>query len=229
MLFLGVFTLYTYFLRVIYLFSYLFNIKLNRLQRNDSVDTILCPRMSSLNSLSPFDTDNQRRYDPNSSSPALLSNKSWEDRSEEENMELRDLPKSIIPEPSWHRDETRIEINCTDDEDEEEEEENEEEFPPRWANWEAEMLVGHSSHSDLHIDPGLLSRRSLDENSIIKHKRFKGRRRCLSIDNVPFSNSILRNFGQYVRLGNSSSQSPSPDILPTISKSCFSLLSKPEN
>ncbi|VVC24418.1 Hypothetical protein CINCED_3A025941 [Cinara cedri] len=191
--------------------------------RNDSVDTILCPRISSFNSLSPFDADDSRRYDPNNSfSPALLSNKSWEDRSEEENMELRDLPKSIIPEPSWHQDETRIEMNCTDDEDEEE-------FPPRWENWEVEMLVGHTSHADLHMDPGLLSRRSLDENSMIKHRSIQGRRRCLSIDNVPFSNSILRNFGQYVRLGNSSSQSPSPDILPTISKSCFSLISQPEN
>lgn len=192
------------------------------------MDTILCPGMSPFHSLSPFDTDDpRRRYDPDSRSPALLSNKSWEDRSEEENMELRDLPKSIIPEPSWHRDETRIEMNYTDDEDEDED--DGEGFPPRWENWEAEMLVGHTSHADLHMDPGLLSRRSLDESRMIKHRGVQGRRRCLSIDNVPFSNSILRNFGQYVRLGNGSSQSPSPDILPTISKSCFSLLSQPEN
>lgn len=163
------------------------------------------------------------RYNPNSHSPTLLSNKSWEDRSEEENMELRDLPKSIIPEPSWQHDETRINMNLTDDEEEEEEE-----FPPRWENWEAEMLVGHTSHTNLHMDPGLLSRRSLDENSTIIHRGLQGRRRCLSIDNVPFSNSILRNFGQYVRLG-STPQTPSPDILPTISKSCFSLVSQPDN
>lgn len=178
------------------------------------------PKISSFNSLSPYDIDDPRHYNPNSLSPALLSNKSWEDRSEEENMELRDLPKSIIPEPSWHNDDTRIDMNCTDDE--------EEEFPPRWENWEAEMLVGHTSHADLHMDPGILSRWSLDENRRIIHRGLQGRRRCLSIDNVPFSNSILRNFGQYVRLG-SSSQTPSPDILPTISKSCFSLISQPEN
>ncbi|CAH1737556.1 unnamed protein product [Aphis gossypii] len=189
--------------------------------RNDSVDTVLCPKISSFNSLSPFGIDDPRYFNPNSHSPALLSSKSWEDRSEEENMELRDLPKSIIPEPSWQNDETRIDMNFTDDE--------EEEFPPRWENWEAEMLVGHTSHNDLHADPGLLSRRSLDENSMIIHRGLQGRRRCLSIDNVPFSNSILRNFGQYVRLGGSSSQTPSPDILPTISKSCFSLVSQPEN
>lgn len=178
------------------------------------------PKISSFNSLSPFGINDPRYFNPNSRSPVLLSSKSWEDRSEEENMELRDLPKSIIPEPSWHHDETRIDMNCTDDE--------EEEFPPRWENWEAEMLVGHTSHTDLQMGPGLLSRRSLDENSMIVHRGLQERRRCLSIDNVPFSNSILRNFGQYVRLG-SSSQTPSPDILPTISKSCFSLISQPEN
>lgn len=179
----------------------------------------MCPKVSSFNSLSPFGTNDPRCYNPNSPSPILLSSKSWEDRSEEENMELRDLPQSIIPEPSWHHDETRIDMNCTDDE---------EEFPPRWENWEAEMLVGHTSHTNLQMGPGLVSRRSLDGNSMIVHRGFQERRRCLSIDNVPFSNSILRNFGQYVRLGNSS-QTPSPDILPTISKSCFSLISQPEN
>lgn len=201
--------------------SYRREINFNKFQRNDSVDTVLCPKISSFNSLSPFGIDDPRYFNPNSHSPALLSSKSWEDRSEEENMELRDLPKSIIPEPSWQNDETRIDMNFTDDE--------EEELPPRWENWEAEMLVGHTSHNDLHADPGLLSRRSLDENSMIIHRGLQGRRRCLSIDNVPFSNSILRNFGQYVRLGGSSSQTPSPDILPTISKSCFSLVSQPEN
>lgn len=183
------------------------------------MDTVLCPKITSFNNLSPFGVDDPRRYDSNQShSPSLLSSKSWEDHSEEENMELRDLPKSIIPEPSWYHNETRIDMNCTDDE---------EEFPPRWENWEAEMLVGHTSHTDLHVGAGLLSRRSLDESNMIIHSGFQGRR-CLSIDNVPFSNSILRNFGQYVRLGNSS-QTPSPDILPTISKSCFSLVSHPEN
>lgn len=180
------------------------------------------PKITSFNSLSPYaGVHNSRHYVPKAHGPAMFSSKSWEDRSEEENMELRDLPKSIIPEPSWHRGETRIDMNCTDDE--------EEEFPPRWENWEAEMLVGHTSHADLHVGAGLLSRRSLDENSTIIRRGLQGRRRCLSIDNVPFSNSILRNFGQYVRLGGSASQTPSPDILPTISKSCFSLVSHPEN
>lgn len=178
----------------------------------------MCPKISSFNSLSPYGLDDPRH--PNSLSPALLSSKSWEDRSEEEKMELQDLPKSIIPEPAWCSGETRIDINCSDDEDED--------FPPRWENWEAEMLVGHTSHTDLNMGPGLMSRRSLDENNTFVHRGLQGRRRCLSIDNVPFSNSILRNFGQYVRLG-SSSQTPSPDILPTISKSCFSLVSQPEN
>ncbi|XP_025420097.1 uncharacterized protein LOC112690326 isoform X4 [Sipha flava] len=187
--------------------------------RNDSVDTVMYPKISSFNSLSPFAIEDLGCYNSSSHSPALLSNKSWEDRSAEENMELRDLPKSIIPEPSWYHGETRIDMNCTDDE--------EEEFPPRWENWEAEMLVGHTNHTDLNMDSRLLSQRSLDEKSMIVHKGLQGRRRCLSIDNVPFSNSILRNFGQYVRLG-SSSQTPSPDILPTISKSCFSLISQPE-
>lgn len=178
------------------------------------------PRISSLNCLSSLGVDEQRCYDSDSHSPVLLSNKSWENQSEEEFIELRDLPKSITPEPSWQCNETKIDMNCTDDE---------EENPPRWENWEAEMLVGHTSHTNLHhTDPELSSRRSLDENSLILHKGLQEKRKCLSIDNLPFSNSILRNFGQYVRL-NSSSQTPSPEILPTISKSCYSLISHPEN
>lgn len=177
--------------------------------------------MSPFNCLSPLSVDNPKCYHPDSQIPVLLSSKSWENQSGEEHMELQDLPKSIIPEPSWRCDDTRIDMNCTDDE--------EEGFLPRWDNWETEMLMGHTSHTNLHnMVPGLLSRRSLDENSMIMHKEVQEKRKCLSIDNLPFSNSILRNFGQYVRL-NSSSQTPSPEILPTISKSCFSLIPHSEN
>lgn len=147
------------------------------------------------------------------------TNKSWEDRSEEENTELQDLPKSIIPESKWIREDTRINIDYTDDEDEN--------FSPRWENWEAEMLVGRNNQSDLYRGPGLASHVSLDEDVANLPRSFRGRRRCLSIDNMPFSNTLLRNFGQYVRLGHS--PRASRDTLPTISKSCFSLLPHSEN
>lgn len=180
----------------------------------------MCPKISSFNCLSPPGVDDQIYCDSDFHTPILLSSKSWENLSEEEFIELRDLPKSITPEPSWRCDETRIDMNCTDDEYEN---------PPRWENWEAEMLVGRTSHTNLrHTKSEQLSRRSLDENSLIIHKEYQEKRRCLSINNLPFSNSILRNFGQYVRL-NSSSQTPSPEILPTISKSCYPLISHPEN
>ncbi|XP_050442387.1 uncharacterized protein LOC126846692 [Adelges cooleyi] len=186
--------------------------------RNDSVDTVMYPAISQFNSLSPYHLEDSKCRKSNSTSEVPQFSKSWEDRSEEENIELLDLPKSIIPEPAWLRDETRIDMDCTDDENE---------HIPRWENWEAEMLVGHTSHGNLYRGPELASRRSLDEENLMVRRGFQGRRRCLSIDNMPFSNSILRNFGQYVRLG-SSPQTSSPDILPTISKSCFSLMSQPE-
>ncbi|KAL5233953.1 hypothetical protein ACI65C_001363 [Semiaphis heraclei] len=73
-------------------------------RRNDSVNTVMYPKVSSFNSLSPFSVNDPRCY-------------KWEYLSEEENLELRDCPKSIIPEPPWQHDETRIDMNCTIDEE----------------------------------------------------------------------------------------------------------------
>ncbi|XP_050548189.1 uncharacterized protein LOC126909805 isoform X2 [Daktulosphaira vitifoliae] len=191
----------------------------NSFIRNDSVDTVMCPIAQQFKSVSPYRYDNYKHKKQSSNSSDFSINKSWENRSKEENIELQELPRSIIPESKWIREDTRIDMDFTDDEDEN--------FSPRWENWEAEMLVGHNNKSDLYRKSGLVSHMSLDEEPINLHRSFRGRRRCLSIDNMSFSNSILRNFGQYVRLGNS--PQTSRDILPTISKSCFSLLSHSKN
>ncbi|KAJ8676573.1 hypothetical protein QAD02_012360 [Eretmocerus hayati] len=72
--------------------------------RDGSVDTVLNARP-------------RRRYSsPSSTTDSSTHNRrSWEEHSEEETLELQDLPRSITPQPLW-RDDVAIDLPCSDDE-----------------------------------------------------------------------------------------------------------------
>ncbi|XP_065201656.1 uncharacterized protein LOC135832373 isoform X3 [Planococcus citri] len=84
--------------------------RIQELQRGDSVDTVLLspPQTSFRNQ--EYLSHIEQRFQPK----IMLENRrSWEDRSEEENLEVRELPSSITPRPMW-KDDISIDIASDD-------------------------------------------------------------------------------------------------------------------
>ena len=108
--------------------------------RDSSVDTVLTAR------------SRRRVSSPSSATDSSAHNRrSWEEHSEEETLELQDLPQSIKPQSLW-KDEVAIDLGSSDDSEEvaaggpggsfsDEDEEEPRRFRSGHNNWEVEMLA----------------------------------------------------------------------------------------
>lgn len=74
------------------------------LQRGDSVDTVLLSPSQAAYSNQEYQPHIEHALQLQQPKILLQNRRSWEDRSEEENLELRELPSSMVPRPVWKED-----------------------------------------------------------------------------------------------------------------------------
>ncbi|XP_075219430.1 uncharacterized protein LOC142323540 [Lycorma delicatula] len=185
---------------------------------------------------SSSDTSDQPFLRGDSVDTIITSNRrSWEDHSEEESLELIDLPRSMTPTPMWECTKLNIESDssssCSSSDSEK--------YSVYNKNWEVEMLAQELDRREDKSDPKrhsfstrltdqtkkckLIATKSLDEwnDSSETPGRFSSLyRRSMSIGNL--HSTLIRGLGNWI-WGNApqtATSSSSVSSIPTISQTC---------